>query len=290
MARMRISRRFAVAVACVAAMLTVPSAAMALTTHSATTSTVNPNGFLVAKARCGANERVVSGGYKSSVTDPSGVAVASRAVRGDAWKVRYWTSLTLETLTAYAYCAHKGQLPISKQVTTVTAQAGPINNVATASCASGQTLLSGGYSLLAPQPHEENSPVYRDYAASARKWRVMAVLKKVPGQLEAFAYCSPGVTVKVRSASTTLAPFGGPAEVGAGPTGDSGSATARCHAGETLLAGGYTTTPKPDWDNHTGPDFFYSGSYRSGRRSWTASATNYSNVAGTLTVFAYCRP
>ena len=278
MASIRMSRRVAVAVACVVAVLTVPSAAMALTTHSATTSTVNTNGFLVAKARCGANERVVSGGYKTSITDRSGAAVASRAVHSNAWKVRYYTFGTPETLTVYAYCAHKGQFSISTHSKTVTAKPTQANTVATARCASGQKVLSGGYSLLAPQPNEENSPVYRDYAASARKWRVMSAFLGVPGQLEAFAYCSPGVTVKVRSGSTVLAAH------------TSGSATARCHRGETLLAGGYTTTPTPDWHNATGPDFFYSGSHRAGGRSWTASATNYSNVAGTLTVFAYCRP
>ena len=82
MASMGISRRVAVAVVCGVAALTAPTGAMALTTHSATTSTVNANGFLTATASCGANQRVVSGGYKTSLTDPSGAAVISHAVKG----------------------------------------------------------------------------------------------------------------------------------------------------------------------------------------------------------------
>jgi hypothetical protein len=98
-----------------------------------------------------------------------------------------------------------------------------------------------------------------------------------PGSLEAFAYCERGVVIKVRS--STSAPI---------PDGGDSSATARCHKGETLLSGGYTTKPKPDWFNTFGPDFFYNASYRSGKHSWIASAHNYSNVAGTITAFAYC--
>lgn len=282
MTSIRISRRIAITVACTATLLAAPTGAMALTTHSATTSTVNSKGFLVATAVCGANERVVSGGYNTTDTSQAGAAVVSHAVNGDSWRVRFFTFTTPESLTTYAYCAPTDQFSISGHENEVTAQPQPTNNVATASCSSSETLVSGGYALLTTQSNVEESPTYRDHAAGGTDWTVMSVFKGIPGQLAAFAYCSPGVTVKVRSASTSIGP-----DVTA-PT--SGSATASCQAGETLLAGGYTTKPTPDWSNLNGPDFFYSGSYRSGQRSWTASATNYSDPAGTLKVLAYCMP
>jgi hypothetical protein len=99
----------------------------------------------------------------------------------------------------------------------------------------------------------------------------------------ALTYCARGVTVKVRSSSTSIVAQGS-VEPG------TGSATASCHKGETLLAGGYTTTPTPDYFDMTGPDLFYNASHRTAVRSWTASASNYSAAAGKLTAFAYCEP
>ncbi len=54
------------------------------------------------------------------------------------------------------------------------------------------------------------------------------------------------------------------------------------------MAGGYTTTPTPDYDNDTGPDIFYSASYQFAAGSWIVSGHNFSNVAGKITAFAYC--
>ena len=106
----------------------------------------------------------------------------------------------------------------------------------------------------------------------------MSAFENVPAKLAAFAYCQRGVTIKTRSStSDPIAPD------------SDGSATASCHKGETLLSGGYTTTPKPDWENNTGPDIFYAASYRSGARSWTARGTNFGQ-SGEITAFAYCKP
>lgn len=107
----------------------------------------------------------------------------------------------------------------------------------------------------------------------------MSIFAIPPGNLVAWGYCARGVTVQVRS--NTSHPIA---------TDSNGSATASCHPGETLLAGGYTTTPTPDWDNVAGPDSFYAASYRSGTRSWTARGTNFSMVSGKITSFAYCEP
>jgi hypothetical protein len=265
----------AVTVACMGTALAVPTGAMALTTHSATTSTRKSSGLYGATAKCGANQHVVSGGFKTS-TGGETAAVLSHAFHGNSWTV-HLASRDTNTLTTYAYCGGKGGISAhKKEMTAKRAKFG--NTTVMARCASGEALVSGGYAFLSPQSSQGNSPTYRDYAASAGAWKVTSAFENIPAKLAAFAYCQRGVNVKVRSSSS--API---------PTGGDGSTTASCHTGETLLAGGYTTTPKPDWENNVGPDLFYNASYRSGARSWTASAHNFSDVSGTITAFAYCK-
>jgi hypothetical protein len=262
----------AVTAACGVTALAAPAGAMALTTHSATDDTQNANGQLVATAKCGAGEHVVSGGYKGS---DSGGAVVSRAIHGDSWTVHLYPGLT-DTLTTYAYCARSGR--IATHANQATGVAPPPSTTVNASCASGETLVSGGYAFLATPPStQDGAATYKDYAASAHNWKVTVAFEDVPADIKAFAYCQRDVDVKVRSKTSDPIPDEGV-----------GSVKASCHEGETLLAGGYTTTPKPDWDNNAGPDLFYFASHRSGSRSWTASAHNYSSVAGSITAFAYC--
>jgi hypothetical protein len=248
---------------------------MALSTHSATTSSVNSAGQFVATAKCGASEHVVSGGFNiSNKGGNEGAAAVSRAVKG-GWTVHLYSEAS-ETLTTYAYCAPSGQLSLSRHESQTAAVAQGVNTTATALCSSGETLVSGGYAFLT-KLNERNSPTFMDYAASASKWTVMSAFENGPVNLEAFGYCGRGVFVKARSSTSALI-----------PTNQEGSATASCHNRETLLAGGYTTTPTPDWNDKAGPDLFYSSSYRSGARSWRASAFNFSNVSGKITTFAYC--
>jgi hypothetical protein len=271
--RIGISRGIAAAALCIGTALSAPTAAIAaLSTHSATASTPNSAGQLVATAKCGLGQHVVSGGFKS-LTYAS--AVASHAVHGDSWTVRLFPG-PAKTLTTYAYCASKGN--VSQHETQVNAKHAPLNTTATAHCSAGQTLVSGGYVFIGSQSQLSNSPTFRDYASGGKAWKVMAAFAFTPAKLAAFAYCERGVNVKVRSASSHLIHHGG-----------NRSATASCRKGETLLSGGYTTTPMPDWFNVHGPDFFYYASYRSGSRSWTASAYNYSSIAGHVTAFAYCQ-
>lgn len=269
-------RRTAVTVAYIATTLAAPGFAAALTTHSVTATAPNSAGILVATAKCGANEHVVSGGFKSRA---SSSAIVSRAVHGNSWTVHL--SPEVPPLTTYAYCARNGQLSLSRHVHKVTTSKEGVNTTASARCASGGTVASGGYVMSPPRATDHNSPNYKDYATGVGKWTVMSVFAQPPGNLVAFAYCTRGVSVKVRSSSRSV-----PADVMPNP--GAGSATADCHKGETLLSGGYTTTPKPDWMNKRGPDFFYNASHRSGKRAWTASALNFSEASGKLTAFAYC--
>jgi hypothetical protein len=260
---------------CMGAVLAAPSGASALSTHFATTTTLNSNGQLVATATCGAGEHVVSGGFKSPLES---AAVVSRAVKGNSWSVHLVPGNT-DKLTTYAYCA--STVEISAHESKMSAVAAPANTTATAMCGSGETLVSGGYAFLSTPSSQGNSPTFRDYAAITHQWTVMAAFTHIPAELAAFAYCSPGVVVKVRSASAAIA---------GSSTFAKASATASCHSGETLLAGGYTTRPTPDYNDQVGPDTFFNASYRSGTRSWTASAVNYSVASGKITAFAYCEP
>jgi hypothetical protein len=67
------------------AMSGAPTGAMALSTHSATTSTPNASGELVATAGRGAAEHVVSGGFNISPRlNASDGIVVSRAVNGNS--------------------------------------------------------------------------------------------------------------------------------------------------------------------------------------------------------------
>jgi hypothetical protein len=138
-------------------------------------------------------------------------------------------------------CACDSQ--ISSHETKVKGVAAPPNTSGMARCTSGQSLVSSGFALTSsPTSYVTGSSVYADYAAGARKWKVTAAFEYVPAKLATLAYCQRGATVKVGSKSSAPIP----------PYGD-GSATARCHKGETLLSGGYLTSPKPDINNTGGP-------------------------------------
>jgi hypothetical protein len=271
MRRISLRRGVAFTTVCMGAVLAAPASAMALSTHSATTSKVNSAGQLVAVANCGAGEHVVSGGYKSSNKSGLGAAAESFGLlKSNSWVVVF-DPTGAQTLTTYAYCARRAN--ITGYGTATTAVAAPPNTTETEHCAPGQTLVSGGYQLS--PDNEFNSPTYSDYV-HAGGWTVTSALA-IPGGLGVLANCMPARVIKVRSASSASITHKG-----------SGSATASCHKGETLLSGGYTTTPTPDYANTAGPDLFYSASYRSGVRSWTASAHNFSHMAGKITAFAYC--
>ena len=259
-----------------AALIPSPSSPPApLTTHRATTTTPNSFGELAVTARCALGEHVVSGGYNSSL---GSAAVASHAAGNDGWTVELFPGST-DKLTAYAYCARAGRIVTHRK--RGTAMAAPANTAVAARCTSSEALVAGGYEYASAPSDQEDSPTYRDYATTRHTWAVMAAIRKAPAQLVVFAYCERGVSVTVRSRTSPSI-----------PAHSGGSATASCHHGETLLGGGYSTTPLPDWNNAIGPDLFFSATFRSGVRSWTARAHNFSSAnsmtSGAITAFAYC--
>lgn len=281
-----ILRGAAIGTAFVAGALTAPTGAIAsdvhpaaaeappeLTAHSASTSTPNSNGELVAAANCGASEQAVSGGFKS--VNP--LALVESASSGDSWSADGYGA---GKLTTYAYCAPTGGQVAVTDASGVGFPAAqpPAKTTATATCSSGYTLFSGGFEFL-NGPSEADSSTYRDYSPSAGSWTVMSVFSSAQdsARLGATAYCGQGLAVKKRSSTSEPIAAGGGA-----------SATASCDKGETLLSGGFTTTPTPDWNNESGPDTYFKASYRSAARSWTVAAHNYSAVAGAIRAFAYC--
>jgi hypothetical protein len=250
--------------------LAAPGSASALKTRSVTTTTFDDQGALVASAKCKQGERVVSGGFSSQQFS---YASESRAAKGQKWIVRVLEADT--SLTVDAYCAKKGRVSKRKKTEDAVETTEPTKSKA--KCDSKATAVAGGYKLVTDD-EGDNAPVFIARRARKRAWSVSAFADDPPGTLTTFVYCRKGAKVKVRSAQSD--PIG---------TDEAGSATARCHKGETLLSGGYTTTPESDFFNTTGPDFFYYRSSRSGVRSWTASAHNYSDVAGQITTFAHCK-
>lgn len=290
----RVLRRPAAAAACIGA-LAVSAGALVLadhsaaagstrvpglSTHSATSHVPDSAGQLVATAYCSPGEHVVSGGFKSS---SGAYAVASHALRSaNGWIVRLYSPTKL---TTYAYCARYVRLSTHKGV--FAAAPPPADTNAGAHCPR-RTIVSGGYALLGPQSQQSNSPTVQDsrshppFTPKKRRnwyWTVTTAVQHTPAKLAAFAYCLPRVAIDVRSSSSPLISDGG-----------DGSASASCRNGETLLAGGYTTAPAPNFVTHVGPELFYGASYRSGRRSWTASAHNGGSQAAKIRTFVYCQP
>ncbi len=177
----------------------------------------------------------------------------------------------------FAYCTGGQGVFRSFRSETVPGPAGTKESVA-ARCDANKSLVSGGYETVDADPGTHDLVAFKSRRTGDRTWKVTVFNDSdTPSKLKVFAYCKRDVDVKVRSNSDPIA------------SDQSDSATARCHRGESLLSGGYTTTPKSDYANTTGPDLFYTGSYKSGRRAWTAAAHNYSDVAGRITTFVYCK-
>jgi Tfp pilus assembly major pilin PilA len=249
-----------------------PGSASALKTRSLTTTSVD-NGVLTATAKCKQGERIVSGGFSGH---EESFATESRAAKGQKWIVRLLDFSLTPSLTVDAYCAKRGR--VSRHKHTDDAAATPDEpSQSKAKCDSKETIISGGYKLVSATAGE-NSPVFSTRRTGKRAWSSAAFVDDVPGTLTTFAYCRKNAEVNVRSQQSD--PIG---------TDEKGSVTARCHKGEKLLSGGYTTTPDSDFNNDTGPDLFYYRSSRSGPRSWTAAAHNYSDIPGQITTFVYCK-
>jgi hypothetical protein len=122
--------------------------------------------------------------------------------------------------------------------------------------------------------------VFKSRPRGDDKWSVTAFNDsggEARDRIKAFAYCLRGP----RRIVTGRAPIA---------AGGNGDPDATCLPGTQLLGGGFTTSPKSDFDNETGPDLFYAASTRTDPTEWSVFAHNYSDVGGTTTAIAVCRP
>ena len=140
--------------------------------------------------------------------------------------------------------------------------------------------MAGGWAFAPADAGATNQPVFKSRPKGTDKWTVTAFNDQTgPAREEitAFAYCLRGPR-RVRTESTPIAASG------------NGDPDAECAPGTELLGGGFSTSPKSDFDNATGPDLFYAASTRTDPTTWSVFARNYSSVAGTVTAIATCRP
>lgn len=233
------------------------------------TSELQGNGFSTATAECDGTERVVSGGYQ--VTPGSSDTPVISKAKGE----RAWTVTAKEAgFTAYALCSKRINVQeVAKTVDFGSTSQGS-GTPASARCPRGKRAIAGGFKF---STLVGNSPVFRSRPTDSRTWSVLALSEDEASKLKALAYCVPDRGgVSTRKDSTQVGTI------------ESGSVEPKCRSGETLLSGGWTVSPRPDWQNESGPDTFFYSAYPAAQRRFVASAINFSDVAGKITGLAIC--
>jgi hypothetical protein len=230
------------------------------------------DGLFIGTATCPAGKTVVSGGFE---VNPTGTATVNKAKGERRWVVQATDSTSL---TVTANCSKRLDPSVSSRARAFGANNEGVNTTTKARCKRGQ-VVAGGWAFQPAGDSLSNSPVFKSNRKGTDRWVVTAVHDDPNAQskIKVFAYCLRGVGVRARGDSVEIE-----------PNADE-MATAACKPGEELLGGGYTTTPRPDWNNMTGPDNFYFASQRSGPREWQAGARNHSSVDGEIVTTAICR-
>lgn len=245
--------------------LTFAPGATALST--VTTKGVEKGDVWVGEATCPKGKRVVSGGFQL----PNRSSVPLNRRQG----ARTWGVIGQDTdgpLTVFAYCS-------SRLAPRIESGTGPISATseegrAVARCANGATAVAGGWEF--EDELADNQTTFTSYGGGGRAWKV-SVGSGDSAEVTAFAYCLRGDGLEARmKTGGRIAPEG------------NGQASARCRRGEELLGGGFKTTPRPDYSNNMGPDFFFHRTHRAGARGWLAAAHNYSSIAGRIKLSLIC--
>lgn len=241
------------------------------TTTAAFVDDVSGN-FQVATANCPAGQKVLAGGFSGADGD---FATTNKALDADTWVV---AGEFQPTAKAFAYCS-AGLTVEAVQATVAVPAYSPTEGAdnsrsSQVKCPRGTRVVSGGWEF---SPFAGNSPVYASKPRTRKTWIVSGVYDGgVDFEVTAYAYCMRGVDATTVTATTPVA------------AGGMGTATATCATGR-LIGGGFDTTPTPDFYNTTGPDHFHYTASRANRKSWTASARNYSSFdGGALTAIARC--
>ncbi len=264
-------RGMAVAIASLSLLISTAPSAHALAKRSAESQP--QNALEVATANCRAGERVVSGGYRLDDPRQSDTPTTSRAAGKRGWLVK----TPGEEFTAYALCSKQLKLTRAAAVVRVDSTDNR-GKQATAKCARGSRAVSGGFQF---SKTIGNSPIYRSKPAGKRGWQVLGVADVFPAnalRLKVIAYCLEDAGQLVRRTDTEPAP----------DSADTYTTVATCRAGEELLSGGWTQTPRPDFDNALGPDIFFGLAHPRSRNKFAAGGPNFSAVAGQVGAIAIC--
>ena len=256
------------------------------TRTASTTVGPSPDASLTA-AKCPHGRKVISGGFDNpgfkdlEPGNPGIFAYASHRSRGRKWTVGGQNDNDgAGTLVAFAYCRRVKSLA-TRSAGAIVPNTGMQHGTATARCPNGQRPISGGFDN--PDFSEDGGAGFFPYVskkAGRRGWTVSAELfRPAPAKLKVFVYCRSIGGVKKRSASATVPSTGS----------QTATATARCRDGETLISGGYLTTSPEFPGGSVGPDLWYYGSHKVGRRGWKVSAfDNGGAPGGTFEALAYC--
>ena len=226
------------------------------------------NGVWVGKAKCDRGQHVVSGGF--------GMPSESEAVVNKRKGDRTWIVKGQDTdgpLTVYAYCSRHLSPGSDSDRGRISSDPESEEGTAKARCAKGQTAVAGGWKF---DETTGNQPVFTSFGGGGRTWKLSAASGESP-RVTVYAYCLR--SERIEAHKRTGAAIG---------TDEGGDASVKCRRGEELLGAGFKTKPKPDYSNTTGPDLFFSDSRRKGSRGWTATAFNYSDVAGRIKLAALC--
>jgi hypothetical protein len=149
---------------------------------------------------------------------------------------------------------------------------------ATAQCEQGTKAISGGFEGEAgiENPSDPFVTPYMSRRDGGRQWTSAGMNFEDPGDITSFAYCRDQ-KVKTADASTTMPAFD-----------ESATATATCPRGTKAISGGFDN-PDFGFNEFVGPGIFPTASQKSGKRSWTVSATNLGNDSGELNASVNCR-
>ena len=262
--------------------------AWGLTTRTAST-TVGPSPDASSTAaKCPRGKKVISGGFNNpgfadlTSGSPGLFAYASHKSRGRRWTVAAQNDNNgAGTEKAFVYCGNADSLS-TRWVSATVPNMGTRHRTLTARCPRGSQAISGGFDN--PGFTEDGGAGFFPFVSKQyrlRGWRVSVELfRPAPATLKVFAYCRASGGVQTRSASATVATTGS----------QTASATASCKPGERLISGGYSTTSEQFPGGSIGPDLWYYGSHKSGRRGWKVSAFHNGGAVedGRFKALAYC--
>jgi hypothetical protein len=154
---------------------------------------------------------------------------------------------------------------------------------ATAKCKKGTKAASGGFESLSDTPTGLGGEIHESRRDGRRKWTGSSFNPGSGSTLTVFAYCRDE---KVKSASADVAIA---ADVDPDPVAlPTGTATATCPRGTKVISGGFDNPDFSFIGGSSGTDIRPYESFKSGKRTWTVSASDRGDEGGTLVAYAYC--